>query len=112
MAEHRALQKCAKTLTNLLQHQVETISSSLLGKRLSTDDLHNWVLTAKGVSNKEKAARILDCVMGQVKARTQSFNLFVEVLEENSRSDAVEMILENLGMLDMPQTDGVGVVLN
>ena len=98
MAEHRALQKCADTLTSLLQHQVVTISTSLLAKGLSTDDLHGWVLTANGVSNKEKATRILACVMDQVKARTQSFKLFVEVLEENSRNDAVEVILEYLGM--------------
>ena len=104
MAEHKALQRCAKTLTNLLQHQVVTISTSLLAKGLSTNDLHGWVLTANGVSNKEKAARILASVIDQVKARTQSYGLFIEVLEENSCSDAVEMILEYLGM---PRTDGV-----
>ena len=106
MAEHGALKRCADTLTDLLQHQVVTISTSLLAKGLLNDDLHSWVLTAQGVSNKEKAARILASVMEQVKARTQSYGLFVEVLEGDAfYEDAVKKLSsEYRGSYAHPQT--------
>ena len=101
MAEYRALQKCGNTLTDLLQHHVVTTSTSLLAKGLLTDDLHSWVLTASGVSNKEKAARILSAVVDQVKHSPLSYHDFIDVLKKESfLEDAVKLLsLEFLGMV-------------
>ena len=101
MAEYRTLQKFVGTLTDLLQHHVVTISTSLLAKGLLTDDLQSWVLTASGVSNKEKAARILSSVIDQVKHSPQSYVDFIDVLKEDPFFEGAVKLLssEYLGMI-------------
>ena len=59
VAFHSALLKCAGCITDLLQHQVLSISIKLREKDLTTEEVHSWVLTAKGVSDMEKAARLV-----------------------------------------------------
>ena len=81
MAEHGALTKCAGCITDLLQHQVLSISIKLLEKGLTTKEIHDWVLTAKGVSDREKAAKLLSSVTDQVKRFPEKYAIFVGVLK-------------------------------
>ena len=83
MAEHTALLKCAGCITDLLQHQVLFISSKLLEKGLTTKDDHDWVLTAKGVSDREKAARLVSGVIDYVKSCPEKYSVFVGILKED-----------------------------
>ena len=82
MAEHRALLKCTDCITNLLQHQVLSISSKLLAKGLTTKEVHSWVLTSMGVSNEEKAARLVSCVTDHVKSSPEKYPVFVDILKD------------------------------
>ena len=93
MAEHKALLKCANGLSDLLQHDVVSISSQLLETGLVTKEVHDWVLTTLGVSNKQKAARLVSCVVDQVKASSENYELLIGVLKkEPSLQGAVEML--------------------
>ena len=93
MAEHKALLKCANGLSDLLQHDVVSISSQLLETGLVTKEVHDWVLTALGVSNKQKAARLVSCVADQVKASSEKYDLFIDLLKkEPALQDAVEIL--------------------
>ena len=91
MAEHSALLKCAGCITDLLQHQVLSISIKLLEKGLTTKEIHDWVLTAKGVSDREKAARLMSGVTDHVKSCPEKYSVFVGILKkEPFLKDAVE----------------------
>ena len=93
MEEHKALLKCANGLSDLLQHDVVSISCQLLETGLVTKEVHDWVLTALGVSNKQKAARLVSCVADQVKASSEKYDMFIRVLRKDPfLHDAVEML--------------------
>ena len=83
MAEHTALLKCAGCITDLLQHQVLSISSKLLKKGLTTKEVHGWMLTAKGVSDREKAARLMSGVIDHVRSCPEKYSVFVGILKED-----------------------------
>ena len=80
--EYRALLQCAHGLTDLLQHNL-SVSDKLLEKGWITRDLHGWVLTARGVSDHEKASRLVSCLADRVKDAAQVFHDFVAVLKED-----------------------------
>ena len=80
--EYRALLQCAHGLTDLLQHNL-SVSDKLLEKGWITRDLHGWVLTARGVSDHEKASRLVSCLADRVKDASQVFHDFVAVLKED-----------------------------
>ena len=80
--EYRALLQCASGLTDLLQHNL-SVSSKLLEKGLITKDVHDFVLTAQGVSNQVKAARLVSCLTDRVKDAAQVFHDFVDLLKED-----------------------------
>ena len=91
--EYEAFLKRSNDLADLLQHQVVTASSQLLEKRLVSKELHDWVLTAQGVSNKEKAARLLSCVADQIKVSAGKYTAFLDVLKkERCFEDAVKTL--------------------
>ena len=77
----KALVQCTSDLTALFKHNL-SCSGKLLEKALITEAVHDWVLTAQGVSNQEKAARIVSCLTDRVKGSTQQFHDFIEVLKE------------------------------
>ena len=78
--EHEALTRCSSGLTDLLQHNLH-LSSKLLEKGLVTEQVHGWVLTAHGVSNQEKAARLVSCVSDRVKTSGHLYSAFLEILK-------------------------------
>ena len=80
--ECRALLQCASGLADLLQHTL-SVSGKLLEKGLVTKDVHDWILTAQGVSNKDKAARLVSCLIDRVKDAVQLFHDFVDMLRED-----------------------------
>ena len=82
MAEHKALLKCTDCITDLLQHQVLSISSKLLEKGLTAKEVHGWVLTSKGVSDREKAARLVASVTDHVKSSPDKYPVFVGILKD------------------------------
>ena len=93
MAEHKALLKRINVLSDLLQHDVVSISCQLLETGLVTKEVHDWVLTALGVSNKQKAARLVSCVADQIKASSEKYDMFIGVLKkEPSLQGAVEIL--------------------
>jgi hypothetical protein len=80
--EYRALLQCAHGLTDLLQHNL-SVSDKLLEKGWITRDVHGWALTARGVSDQEKASRLVSCLADRVKDAAQVFHDFVDVLKED-----------------------------
>lgn len=90
--EYRALLQCAYGLTDLLQHNL-SVSDKLLEKGLIAKDVHDYVLTAHGVSNQHKASRLVSCLTDRVKDAAQVFHEFVAVLKEDPFfNDIVEKI--------------------
>ena len=89
MAEHRAMILCTSDLTALLQHNLVPVASQLLSLGLITDEVVSWLLTAQGVSNVNKAQRLLSCVADRVKVSPKGFQTFVDVLKEDSFFDDV-----------------------
>jgi hypothetical protein len=90
--EYRALLQCAHGLTDLLQHNL-SVSDKLLEKGWITRDVHGWALTARGVSDHDKASRLVTCLADRVKEAAQVFHDFVDVLKEDPFfADIVEKI--------------------
>ena len=80
--EYKALLRCASDLTVLLKNNTVSVSTKLLEKGLVTEEVHDEVLTMQGVSNQDKAARLVFCVTDRVKVSAQQFHDFVDVLKE------------------------------
>ena len=78
---HKALLQCTSELTTHLKHTL-SCSGKLLEKGLITEAVHDYVLTAQGVSNQDKAARLVFCLTDRVKGSTQQFHDFIQVLKE------------------------------
>ena len=99
--EYRALLQCAHGLTDLLQHNL-SVSDKLLEKGWVTRDVHGWALTARGVSDQEKASRLVSCLVDRVKDAAQVFHDFVDVLKEDPFfDDIVEKINTEYSMSSM-----------
>ena len=80
-AEQRALCKFLPDLTDFIQHNIITTLNRLLEKGLVTSEVHDYVLTAEGVSSQQKAARTVSCMINMVGNSAKRFNNFVEVME-------------------------------
>ena len=80
--EYRALLRCAHWLTAMLQHKL-SISDKLLEKGWISRDLHSWVFAARGVSDHEKASRLVSDLANRVSDVAQVFHDFVAVLKED-----------------------------
>ena len=52
-------------------------------------EVHEWILTAQGVSNREKAGRLVSCVADSVQASSDKFKILIEVLREDSYFDDI-----------------------
>ena len=73
--------QCTSDLISLLKHNL-SCSGKLLEKGLITEAVHDWILTAQGVSNQEKASRLVSCLADKVKGSSQQFHVLLEVLKE------------------------------
>ena len=82
-AEYQAFSWCVSDLTSLLKHNHLSVSSKLLERGLVTDEVYSWALSASGVSDLEKASRVLSCVSTRIKASPQLFHDFIGILSED-----------------------------
>ena len=93
--EYESLAKFTADLSNLLQHNVVSVSGRLLEKGLVTKDVHDSMLTTEGVSGQKNAARLMSCVLDRVKCSSRCFHDFISVLREDAYfEDVVVKILE------------------
>ena len=107
--EYRALLQCAHGLTDLLQHNL-SVSDKLLEKGWVTRDVHGWALTARGVSDQEKASRLVSCLADRVKDAAQVFHDFIDVhvlKEDRFFADIVEKINTEYSMFSFSQVHSV-----
>ena len=86
--EHKSLVQCASGLTDLLQHNILSVSAKLLEKGLVTKDVHDSVLT-ESVSSHNKAAKLVSCVTDRVKGSARRFHDFIDVLKGDSYFDDI-----------------------
>ena len=86
--EHKSLIQCASGLTDLLQHNILSVSAKLLEKGLVTKDVHDSILT-EGVSSHNKAAKLVSCVTDRVKGSARRFRDFIDVLKGDSYFDDI-----------------------
>ena len=95
--EYESLAKFTADLSNLLQHNVVSVSGRLLEKGLVTKDVYDSMLTTEGVSGQKNAARLMSCVLDRVKCSSRCFHDFISVLREDTYfKDIVVKILEDL----------------
>ena len=76
----KSVVQCTSDLTSLLKHHL-SCSGKLLEKGLITEAVHDYVLTAQGVSAQDKAARIVSCLADRIKS-TQQFHDLIGSLKE------------------------------
>ena len=81
--EYQSLVQCADDLTQLIQHNVVSLSSKLFAKGLVAKDVHDSVLSIDGVSNQSKAAKLLSCIIDKIKDASGRFQDFIDVLGED-----------------------------
>ena len=95
--EYKALLHCSSSLTDLLKNNTVSVSTKLLEKGLVTEDVRDWVLSAQGVSNQDKAARVVACVTDRVKDSAEILQDFIDVLKGDSYfKDIVETLCAEL----------------
>ena len=87
--EYQSLHQCANDLTQLIQHNVVSVSSKLFAKGLVAKDVHDSVLSVDGASNQSKAAKLLSCVFDKIKESSDQCQNFVDVLGEDSYFDII-----------------------
>ena len=94
--EYQSLIQCADDLTQLIQHNVVSVSSKLFAKGLVAKDVHDSTLSAEGVANHSKAAKLLSCVMDRIKESADRFQDFIDVLDEDCYFEDVKQKLTEL----------------
>jgi hypothetical protein len=82
--EYQSLLQFADDLTQLIQHNVVSVSSKLFSKGLVAKDVHDSVLSVDGASNQSKAAKLLSCVLDKIKESGDQYQPFIDVLGEDS----------------------------
>ena len=90
----KAVLQCTSDLTSLLKHNL-SCSGKLLEKGLITEAVHDWILTAPAVSNQDRAARLVSCLVDRVKS-AQLFHELIEALKETDPfcGDIVDKLTE------------------
>ena len=94
--EYKSLAKFIADLSNLLQHNVVTISGRLLEKGLVTKYVHDSMLTTEDVSSQKNAARLMSCVLDRIKYSSRCFHDFISVLREDSYFE--DIVVKILGV--------------
>ena len=82
--EYQSLVQCADDLTQLIQHNVVSVSSKLFAKGLVPQDVHDSSLSVDGTSDRSKAAKLLSCVRDKIKESAGRFQDFIDVLGDDS----------------------------
>jgi hypothetical protein len=76
------------------------MSDKLLEKGLVTVEVHEWILTAQGVSSRERPGRLVSCVADSVQASSDKFKALIEVLKEDLYfDDIVRRMLDERGKI-------------
>ena len=91
--EYQSLLQFADDLTQLIQHNVVSVSSKLFAKGLVAKDVHDSVLSVDGASNQSKAAKLLSCVLDKIKESGDQCQYFIDVLGEDSYFDNIVLKL-------------------
>ena len=94
--DYQTLIQCADDLTQLIQHNVVSVSSKLFAKGLVAKDVHDSVLSVDGASNQSKAAKLLSCVLDKIKQSTDQYWNFIDVLGEDSYFDSIMLKITNV----------------
>ena len=81
--EYKSLVHCTSDLIDCLQHSLISISSELLEKGLVTVDVHNLIQTAHGLSERDKASRLVTCVSSCIKQSTEKFSILIKILQKD-----------------------------
>jgi hypothetical protein len=77
------------------------MSDKLLEKGLVTVEVHDWILTAHGVSSRERARRLVSCITDSVQASSDKFKALIEVLKEDLYfDDIVTRMLDECGKIN------------
>ena len=87
--EYQSLLQFADDLTQLIQHNVVSVSSKLFAKGLVAKDVHDSVLSVDGASNQSKAAKLLSCVLDKIKESGDQYQYFIDALREDSYFDNI-----------------------
>ena len=96
--EYQALRRCSSELTELIQHKL-SLSTRFRERELVTDEVHGWVQTAQGVSDLDKANRLVSCLSDKVKSSRQSYHVFIDLLKNDPYFiDIVQKICAEHGM--------------
>ena len=101
--EYQSLLQFADDLTQLIQHNIVSVSSKLFAKGLVAKDIHDSSLMSVD-TNQSKAAKLLSCVLDKIKDSAGRFQDFIDVLGEDSYfKDIVVKITKFHGKLGQPQ---------
>ena len=73
---------------NLTQHNIVSVTSKLFAKGLVSKDVHDSILSS-GASNQSKAAKLVSCVLDKVKESGDQWQIFIDVLGEDSYLDGI-----------------------
>ena len=95
-AECQSLVQCADDLTQLIQHNVVSVSNKLFTKGLVAKDVYDSVLSIDGTSSQFKASKLLSCVLDKLEHSPGKFQEFIDVLSDGSSffDDVVSKIKE------------------
>ena len=94
--EYQSLLQFADDLTQLIQHNVVSVSSKLFAKGLVAKGVHDSVLSVDGASNQSKAAKLLSCVLDKIKESGDQCQYFIDVLGEDSYFDNIVLKLTKI----------------
>ena len=87
--EYQSLLQFTDDLTQLIQHNVVSMSSKLFATGLVAKDVHDSVLSVDGASSQSKAAKLLSCVLDKIKQSSDQCQNFIDVLGEDSYFDNI-----------------------
>ena len=94
--EYQSLVQCADDLTQLIQHNVVSLSSKLFAKGLVAKDVHDSVLSVDAVPNQSKAAKLLSCVIDKIRDSSGRFQDFIDVLGEDTYFEDIVLKITEL----------------
>ena len=83
-SEYKTFIQLTDELTTALSHDLTNIAGKLLAKNVITVTVYDMVIEAQspGVTNKDKASRLIACVRDKVKSNPEAFSIFMEVLQD------------------------------
>ena len=94
--EYQSLVQCADHLTQLIQHNIVSVSTKLFAKGLVPQDVHDSVVSVDGTTNRSKAAKLLLCVRDKIKESAGRFQDFIDVLCEDSYFEDVVLKIKDV----------------